>query len=92
MFPSITLVHVSPVSCRLAGQTKEHIDTENQYRGDIERYRKERNIANSTLNILQEQMAKLREQENLYYSERQQLENRIQNLEDQISDRLGKLR
>jgi uncharacterized coiled-coil DUF342 family protein len=85
-------VHVSHVSCRLAGQTQEHIDTEHQYRGDIDRYRKERNIANSKLNILQEQMAKLRKQENLYYSERQQLENRIQNLEDQISDRLGKLR
>ena len=89
-------MHVSHVSCRLAGQTQEHIDTEHQYRGNIDRYRKERNRANSKLNILQEQMAKatakLREQENLFYAERQQLKNRIQDLEDQISDRLGKLR
>ena len=89
-------MHVSPVSCRLAGQNQEHIDTEHQYKGDIDRYSKERNRANSKLNILQEQMAKatakLREQENLFYADRQQLKNRIQDLEDQISDRLGKLR
>ena len=83
---------MSHVFCRIAKQTQEHIDTEHQYREVIDRYRKERNIANSKLNILQEQMAKLREQENIYYSERQQLENRIQDLEDHISDRLGKLR
>ena len=48
------------------------------------------------MNTLQEQMknktAKLKEQEALYYEDRKQLENRIQDLEDQISDRLGKLR
>ena len=89
MFPSITLVHVSHVSCRLAGQNREDIDIEYQYRCDIDRYRQERNT-------LQEQMknktAKLKEQEALYYEDRKQLGNRIQVLEDQISDRLGKLR
>ena len=89
-------MHISHLSCRLAGQTQEHIDTEHQYRGDADRYRKERNRANSKLNILQEQMAKatakLREPENLYYPKRQQLENRIQDLVDQISAKLGKLR
>ena len=84
------------VSCRFAGQNREHIDTEHQYRSDTERYRQERNRACSKLNILEEQMknktAKLTEQEALYYEDRKQLENRIQDLEDQISDRLGKLR
>jgi hypothetical protein len=32
---------VSFVSCRFAGQIREHIDTEHKYRGDIDRYRKE---------------------------------------------------
>ena len=89
-------MHVSHVSCRLAGQNREHIDTEHQYRSDIDRYKQERNRACSKLNTLQEQMknntAKLKEQEALYYEGRKQYQNRKQDLEDQISDRLGKLR
>ena len=87
-------MHVSHVSCRLAGQNREDIDTEHQYRWDIDRYRQERNRANSKLTTLQEQMknkiAKLKEAS--YYEDRKQLENRIQDLEDQISDKLGKPR
>ena len=89
-------MHISHLSCRLAGQVQEHIDTEHQYRGDADRHRKERNRANSKLNILQEQMAKttakLREPENLYYPKGQQLDNGIRDLLDQISAKLGKLR
>ena len=93
MFPSLTLLHVSCVSCRLAEQSREHIDNEHEYRSDIDRSRKERDKANSKLNTMQEQMTKLKEKETLSFIERKQLENRIQGLEDQISeDRLRKLR